>query len=105
MKKIVTLIPLLSLTLMVGAQNFQTEVALVEVPNFNGKTLAKAPAGKSKTLQLVRTKYSRSMDSYTERRSLRSNWVTSSDIQHLGGMTLISRCLRVFLRYMTKSGR
>ena len=30
MKKIVTLIPLLSLTLMVSAQNFQTEVALVD---------------------------------------------------------------------------
>lgn len=66
MKKIVSLIPLLSLALMVGAQDFQTEIALVEVPDFNGKTLAKAPAGKSRTLQLMRTKYSRSMDSYTE---------------------------------------
>ena len=35
------------------------------MPNFNGKTLAKAPAGKSQTLQLVRTKFSKPLDDYT----------------------------------------
>ena len=65
MKKSVILIPLLFLALASGAQEFQTEISLVEVPNFNGKTLAKAPAGKSQTLQLVRTKFSKPLDDYT----------------------------------------
>jgi hypothetical protein len=66
MKKSTFLIPFLFCALMAGAQDFQTEIALVEVPDFNGKTLTKAPVGKGKTLQLARTKYSRPLDSYTE---------------------------------------
>ena len=55
MKKLVLFFPVLFfpfllLALMAGAQDFQTEIALVEVPSFNGKTLAKAPVGKSRTL-------------------------------------------------------
>ena len=65
MKKSVILTTFLFLTLVAGAQDFQTEIALIDVPNFNGMTLAKAPAGKSQTLQLARTKFSKSMESYT----------------------------------------
>lgn len=65
MKKTLFLIPFLFLALMVGAQDFQTEIALVEALDFNGKTLAKAPVGKSRTLQLARTKFSKPMESYT----------------------------------------
>ena len=65
MKKSVILIPFLFLALVAGAQDFETEIALINVPDFNGKTLAKAPAGKSQTLQLVRTKFSKPMESYT----------------------------------------
>ena len=65
MKKSVILIPFLFLALVAGAQDFQTEIALIDVPDFNGKTLAKAPVGKSQTLQLVRTKFSKPMESYT----------------------------------------
>lgn len=66
MKKNVFLISFLFSSLLVGAQDLRTEISLVEVPSFNGKTLAQAPAGKNKTLQLTRTKFSKSMDSYTE---------------------------------------
>jgi len=65
MKKSVILIQFLFLALVAGAQDFQTEIALIDVPDFNGKTLAKAPVGKSQTLQLVRTKFSKPMESYT----------------------------------------
>ena len=65
MKKSVILTTFLFLALVAGAQDFQTEIALIDVPNFNGMTLAKAPAGKSQTLQLARTKFSKSMESYT----------------------------------------
>lgn len=65
MKKSVILIPFLFLALVAGAQDFQTEIKLIDVPDFNGKTLAKAPAGKSQTLQLERTKFSQPMESYT----------------------------------------
>lgn len=65
MKKSVILIPFLFLALVAGAQDFQTEIKLIDVPDFNGKTLAKAPAGKSQTLQLARTKFSKPMESYT----------------------------------------
>ena len=65
MKQSVILIPLLFLALVAGAQDFQTEISLIDVPSFNGKTLAKAPAGKSRTLQLVRTKFSKPLDDYT----------------------------------------
>ena len=65
MKKSVILTPFLVLALVAGAQDFQTEIALVDVPDFNGKMLAKAPAGKNQTLQLARTKFSVPMESYT----------------------------------------
>lgn len=65
MKKSVILTTLLCLALVAGAQDFQTEIKLINVPDFNGKTLAKAPAGKSQTLQLARTKFSQPMESYT----------------------------------------
>ena len=65
MKKSVILTTFLFLALAAGAQDFETEIALINVPDFNGKTLAKAPAGKSQTLQLVRTKFSKPMESYT----------------------------------------
>lgn len=65
MKKSVILIPFLFLALVAGAQDFQTEIKLIDVPDFNGKTLVKAPAGKSQTLQLARTKFSKPMESYT----------------------------------------
>lgn len=65
MKKTLFLISFLSLTLAAGAQDFKTEIALVEVPSFNGKTLPKAPVGKSQTVQLVRTKFSAPLENYT----------------------------------------
>ena len=65
MKKTLFLIPFLMLALIARAQDFQTEIALVEALDFNGATLAKAPAGKSATLQLARTKFSVPLDSYT----------------------------------------
>ena len=65
MKKTVILTTLLILALGAGAQDFQTEIKVIEEPNFNGMTLAKAPAGKSQTLQLVRTKFSKPMENWT----------------------------------------
>ena len=65
MKKSVILTTFLFLALAAGAQDFEAEIALINGPDFNGKTLAKAPAGKSQTLQLVRTKFSKPMESYT----------------------------------------
>lgn len=65
MKKTLFLIPFLTLALIARAQDFQTEIALVEALDFNGATLVKAPAGKSATLQLARTKFSVPLDSYT----------------------------------------
>ena len=65
MKKSIILIPFLFFALIAGAQDFQTEIVVIDAPNFNGMTLAKAPAGKSQTLQLVRTKFSKSLDNYT----------------------------------------
>lgn len=44
MKKTLFLIPFLTLALIARAQDFQTEIALVEALDFNGATLAKAPA-------------------------------------------------------------
>ena len=64
MKRTLFLIPFLSLALLVCAQDFQTEISLIEVPDFNGKTLAKAPAGKGRTLQLARTKFSTPLADY-----------------------------------------
>lgn len=65
MKRLFFFMPFLCLVLMAQAQDFETELAMIEVPSFNGKTLAKAPAGKSRTLQLARTKYSKPLDDYT----------------------------------------
>ena len=65
MKKTLILIPFLTLALIARAQDFQTEIALVEALDFNGATLAKTPAGKSATLQLARTKFSAPLDDYT----------------------------------------
>lgn len=65
MKKSVILTTFLCLALTAGAQDFETEIKLIDVPSFNGKTLATAPAGKAKTLQLARTKFSTPMESYT----------------------------------------
>ena len=65
MKRTLFLIPFLSLALLVCAQDFQTEISLIEVPDFNGKTLAKAPVGKGRTLQLARTKFSTPLADYT----------------------------------------
>ena len=65
MKKSVILTTLLFLALGAGAQDLQTEIKVLEEPNFNGMTLAKAPAGKSQTLQLVRTKFSKPMENWT----------------------------------------
>jgi len=65
MKKSVILTTFLFLALAAGAQDFQTEIQLIDVPSFDGKTLAKAPAGKSRTLQLARTKFSQPMENYT----------------------------------------
>ena len=65
MKKTLFLIPFLFLTLITAAQDFQTEIKLIEALDFNGKTLAKAPAGKSQTLQLARTKFSTPLANYT----------------------------------------
>ena len=65
MKKSVILTTFLFLALAAGAQDFQTEIQLIDVPSFDGKTLAKAPAGKSRTLQWARTKFSQPMESYT----------------------------------------
>ena len=64
MKRTLFLIPFLSLALLVCAQDFQTEISLIEVPDFNGKTLAKAPVGKGRTLQLARTKFSTPLADY-----------------------------------------
>ena len=65
MRKSVILTTLLFLALGAGAQDLQTEIKVLEEPNFNGMTLAKAPAGKSQTLQLVRTKFSKPMENWT----------------------------------------
>ena len=105
MKKSVILIPLLFLALASGAQEFQTEISLVEVPNFNGKTLAKAPAGKSQTLQLVRTKFSKPLDDYT---SLSLPYLKLGNIighPTLGWDDTDFKVPRAYLLSMTASGR
>lgn len=65
MMRTLFLIPFLLLSTHVEAQDFQTEIKLVEALDFNGKTLANAPAGKSRTLQLGRTKFSAPLNGYT----------------------------------------
>lgn len=62
---------LLAATLSVQAQTYtlngeehQTVIAPVEVTNFNGQTLAAAPAGKGKTVVLAKTTFSKALDDY-----------------------------------------
>ena len=62
---------LLTATVYAQAQNYtlngvehETEIVPVVVSNFNGQTLAAAPKGKSRTVTLIRTKYSKAMDDY-----------------------------------------
>ena len=93
MKKSVILTTFLFLALAAGAQDFETEIALINVPDFNGKTLAKAPAGKSQTLQLARTKFSKPMESYT-----------TLALPHWVGTTPTLRFQRVYLPCMTGNG-
>ena len=71
MKRIVLLAVLLTATVFAQAQNYtldgveyKTEIVPVVVSNFNGQTLAAAPKGKSKTITLVRTSFSKSLDDY-----------------------------------------
>ena len=62
---------LLAATVTTQAQDYtldgvvhQTEIVPVVVSNFNGQTLDAAPAGKSKTITLSRTSFSKPMDDY-----------------------------------------
>ena len=71
MNKLVLSAALLTASFFVQAQNYmlngvehQTEVLPVAVSNFNGQTLTAAPAGKSKTITLVKTSFSKSLDDY-----------------------------------------
>ena len=42
----------------------QTVIAPIEVKDFHGQTLAAAPAGKSRTISLVKTSFTRDLDDY-----------------------------------------
>lgn len=71
MNRLVLLAALLTASFFAQAQNYmlngvehQTEVLPVAVSNFNGQTLTAAPAGKSKTITLVKTSFSKSLDDY-----------------------------------------
>ena len=71
MNRFVLSAALLTATVFAQAQNYtlngveyETEIVPVVVSNFNGQTLAAAPAGKNKTITLVRTKYSKDLDDY-----------------------------------------
>ena len=62
---------LLAATVTTQAQDYtldgvvhQTEIVPVVVSNFNGQTLDAVPAGKSKTITLSRTSFSKPMDDY-----------------------------------------
>ena len=65
MKTYAFLLSILLLPFAANAQDFQTEISQIDVPSFNGKTLTKAPVGKSRTLQLARTKFSKPLENYT----------------------------------------
>ena len=63
---------LLTATFFAQAQNYildgvehETEIARIVVSNFNGQTLSAAPAGKGRTIMLVKTSFSKSLDDYT----------------------------------------
>ena len=71
MNRLVLSAVLLTASVFAQAQNYtlngveyKTDVAPIEVSNFNGQTLAAAPAGKSKTITLVKTSFSKTLDDY-----------------------------------------
>lgn len=71
MNRLVLSAALLTASFFAQAQNYmlngvehQTEVLPVAVSNFNGQTLTAAPAGMSKTITLVKTSFSKSLDDY-----------------------------------------
>ncbi len=71
MKKLLISAVLMAATVCALAQNYtlngvehQTTIAAVEIANFDGQTLATAPAGKSKTVTLAKTSFSKSLDDY-----------------------------------------
>ena len=71
MNRFVLSAALLTATIFAQAQNYtlngvehQTEIVPVVVTNFNGQTLAAAPAGKSKTITLAKTSFSKDLDDY-----------------------------------------
>ncbi len=71
MNRLVLSAALLTASFFAQAQNYmlngvehQTEVLPVAVSNFNGQTLTAAPAGKSRTITLVKTSFSKSLDDY-----------------------------------------
>ena len=71
MNRLVLSAALLTATIFAQAQNYtlngvehQTEIVPVVVTNFNGQTLAAAPAGKSKTITLAKTSFSKELDDY-----------------------------------------
>ena len=71
MNRFVLSAALLTATVFAQAQNYTldgvehiTEIVPVVVPNFNGQTLSAAPKGKSKTITLARTSFTKSLDDY-----------------------------------------
>ena len=71
MKKLLFSAALMAATVCAQAQNYtlngteyQTTISAVEVTNFDGQTLATAPAGKSKTVTLTKTSFSKTSDDY-----------------------------------------
>lgn len=71
MNRLVLSAALLTASFFAQAQNYmlngvehQTEVLPVAVSNFNGQTLTAAPAGKSRTITLVKTSFSKSLYDY-----------------------------------------
>ena len=71
MKRFVLSAALLTAVVFAQAQKYtlngvehETEIIPVVVSNFNGQTLATAPNGKSKTITLIRTKFSTPLDDY-----------------------------------------
>ena len=71
MKRFVLSAVLLTAMVFAQAQNYtlngveyETEIVPVVVTNFNGQTLATAPAGKNKTITLARTSFKKAMDDY-----------------------------------------
>jgi hypothetical protein len=72
MNRLVLSAVLLTATFFAQAQNYilngvehETVIAPIVVSNFNGQTLSAAPAGKGRTITLVKTSFSKSLDDYT----------------------------------------